>query len=1095
MTAAESHFASALEIFASDLKKNFALKAAAQPEDQLKAPVKALLAACGKSIVGGEVDSRTEAQLDFGRPDIAILVDKLLTGHIELKAPGKGARTEQFKGADAKQAKKFAQLPNLIYTDGNEWALYRSGERVGAVIEFKGDVTKTGAKAIGDEASEGLRKVLLDFLMWHPIVPSSPEKLAEELAPLCHLLKEDVLTTIGKKNSNLRQLAKEWRTILFPDADDAQFADSYAQTLTYALLLARLTGKKDITPNAAADAIDKGHQLLAQTLRVLADQQVRKEINLGIELLERTISAVNVELLKKKDEDVWLYFYEHFLAAYDPQLRKDRGAYYTPVQVIRCQCELVQELLQKKFKRELGFADKKVVLLDPAAGTGAYPLAAMQKGFRAVERKYGPGAVGGYASQMAVNINSFEILVGPYAVAHLRLTQQVISAGGSLPKDGIHVYLTDTLESPYSEPKGVVPLFQKPLAEEHKRARVVKEKVNVLVCIGNPPYDRQVIAPGDKGIERKGGWVRKGDSKHPDKPILEDFLQPARDEGNEIHLKNVYNDYVYFWRWALWKVLEQHNSPGIISFITASSYLLGAGFVGMRKMMRQLFDELWLIDLEGSTHDARKTENVFNIQVPVVIAVGVRYGEPKPETPATVHYSRITGTRDDKYIRLNAIGGFDDLAWQDCPTGWTDVFMPTLKTAYKDWPKLTDILPWQHSGSQIKRKWPIAEVAEVLARRWQSLTALPFDERAVAFHETRDRTIGSTYRDIFTKEKLPSIASLDADSPSMTPVRYGYRSFDRQWILPDNRLADFIRPTLWSQSESQVYMASLLTKPLGAGPAAMVSVEVPDLDFFCNRGAKDVIPLWRDRNAQDANANHELLEKLEEAYGLEVPPEDLFAYCYAILASPSYTDLFIDELRIPRPRIPLTKDKQVFDQARDLGKKLINIHTFGEAMVPEGGTTGSIAEGTSKCVKGTSEGEDKYPNECDYDETTKSLSVGDGIFRPVSKAVFDYEISGFHPVHSWLGYRMRERTGKSSSPLDELRPANWTADMTDELLQVLWTIEKSLSLAPELAVNLDRVIQSDLFTASELPEPQESEKESPSESHPDQPALDLTAAT
>jgi hypothetical protein len=288
MTLGKGQFTSALESFASDLKKNFALKAAAQPEDQLKAPVKTLLTASGKSLVKRDVDSRTEAQLDFGRPDMAVFADKLLTGHVELKAPGKGARTERYKGADAKQAKKFAQLPNLIYTDGNEWALYRSGNRIGEVIEFKGDLTKSGSKAIDEEATEELSKILRNFLLWQPIVPSSPEKLAEELAPLCHLLRDDVLTTVGRKTSNLRQLAKEWRAILFPDADDAQFADSYAQTLTYALLLARLTGKKDITPNAAADAIDKGHQLLAQTLRVLADQQVLKEINLAIELLERT---------------------------------------------------------------------------------------------------------------------------------------------------------------------------------------------------------------------------------------------------------------------------------------------------------------------------------------------------------------------------------------------------------------------------------------------------------------------------------------------------------------------------------------------------------------------------------------------------------------------------------------------------------------------------------------------------------------------------------------------------------------------------------------------------------------------------------------
>ncbi len=1096
MSAALDHFISVLDTFASELKKNFALKAAAQPEDQLKAPVKTLLAACGKSLVGRDIDSRTEAQLDFGRPDMAVLADKLLTGHIELKAPGKGAKTELFKGADSRQAKKFAQLPNLIYTDGNEWALYRSGERIGKAVEFKGDVTKSGPKAIGDEAPDELRRLLLDFLLWHPIVPSSPEKLAEELAPLCHLLKEDVLTTIGKKNSNLRQLAKEWRTILFPEADDAQFADSYAQTLTYALLLARLTGKKEITPNTAADAIDEGHQLLAQTLRVLADQQVRKEINLGIELLERTISEVDVGLLKKKDEDVWLYFYEYFLAAYDPQLRKDRGAYYTPVQVIRCQCVLVEELLQQRFKKELGFADKKVVLLDPAAGTGAYPLAAMQKGFRAAEKKYGAGAVGGYASQMAVNINAFELLVGPYAVAHLRLTQQVVSAGGSLPKDGIHVYLTDTLESPYSEPKGVVPLFQKPLAEEHRRARVVKEKVNVLVCIGNPPYDRQTIAPGDKGIERKGGWVRKGDSKYSSKPILEDFLEPARSVDNGVHVKNLYNDYVYFWRWALWKVLQQNDSPGIVSFITASSYLVGPGFVGMRKMMRMLFDELWLIDLEGSSLGARKTENVFNIQTPVVIAVGVRYGQPQPETPAAVHYSRITGSRDDKYTRLNAIEGFDALIWQDCQTGWTDVFMPVIETHYKDWPLLTDVFPWQISGVQVKRKWPVGELPDLLTQRWEKLVGLPFEERGAALFETRDKKIGRTYRDILTMEKLVPLANLDSTAQSMAPVRYGCRSLDRQWILPDNRAVEFLRPSLWrSLSDSQLYLTSLLTAELGRGPAAMVSLEVPDLHFFCNRGAKDVIPLWRDKKAQHANVNHALLEKLQEVYDSGVLAEDLFAYCYSILASPSYTDLFAEELRIPGPRIPLTKNKGTFERASKLGRKLINVHTFGEGMVPKGGTKGAMTAGRAKCVKGIDGSEDKYPNEFEYDEATQSLLVGDGVFKPVSRAVFDYEISGFHPVHSWLGYRMRERTGKSSSPLDEIRPTNWTVEMTDELLQVLWTIERSLAMVPELAANLDRVTQSPLFHAEDLPEPQEAERGTPDETESEQVSLDLTPAT
>jgi predicted helicase len=560
--------------------------------------------------------------------------------------------------------------------------------------------------------------------------------------------------------------------------------------------------------------------------------------------------------------------------------------------------------------------------------------------------------------------------------------------------------------------------------------------------------------------------------------------------------RNVGDASAYFWRWALWKVLEQNNSPGIVSFITASSYLVGPAFVGMRKMMRTLFDELWLIDLEGSSLGARKTENVFNIQTPVVIAVGVRYGEPQPETPATVHYSRITGSRDDKYTILNAIGDFDALVWRDCPSGWTDVFMPVIETNYKDWPLVTDLFPWQISGVQVKRKWPVAETPDLLIQRWETLLGLPSEDRGAALFETRDKTAARVYRDIFTSGKMVPLAILESDVEPMTPVRYGCRSFDRQWILPDNRVVEFLRASLWkSQSDSQLYMTSLLTAELGRGPAAMMSVEVPDLHFFCNRGAKDVIPLWRDKDAEHPNITHTLLEKLQDAYGSEVAAEDLFAYCYSVLGSPSYSDLFIEELRIPGPRIPLTKDKKTFEKARDLGKKLINVHTFGEGMVPNGGTKGAIATGKAKCVKGVSGDEDKYPNEYEYDETTQSLLVGDGVFKPVSKAVFDYEISGFRPVHSWLGYRMRERTGKSSSPLDEIRPTSWTVEMTNELLQVLWTIERSLATVPELSANLDRIILSPLFTASELPEPEESERESPSEAHPDQAPLDLTAAT
>ncbi len=908
-----------------------------------------------------------------GRPDIAVAVGKLLTGYIELKAPGKGASPDKFSSKqDKDQWRRFKQIPNLIYTDGSEWALYRSGERIGKVISLTGDVTEDGAKAVSPLDVVNLDAMFADFLVWKPVVPNTPVALAEMLAPLCHMLREDVLGAVSSPASNLHQLAGEWRTALFPDADDAQFADAYAQTITYALLLARLSGQSKITPANAATTLDKGHGLLAQALRVLADVAVADEIGIGLELLERSIGAVDADALKKKSADLWLYFYEDFLAKYDPKLRKDRGAYYTPVEVVRTQTRLVSKLLIEKFNKAMSYADEGVTLLDPASGTGAYPVAAIQHGIDLIESKYGPGAVGGHASQLAQNTHAFEILVGPYAVSHLRISQQILDAGGSLPKDGVHVYLTDTLESPFAEPKGTIPLFQKKLAEEHKRARAVKEKTNILICIGNPPYDRQEIAPEEQGfVERKGGWVRVRDDGTPG--ILDDFLKPVRDAGAGIQLKNLYNDYVYFWRWAIWKVLEQNSGSGIVSFITASSFMRGKGFVGMRQMMRQLFDEIWFIDLEGSNAGARKTENVFAIETPVVITVGIRYKQAHLSVPASCHYAKLTGSKEEKLAILNTVSAFTDLVWQDCPSEWSAVFLPACVVAYGSWPKLTQIFPWQHSGVQYKRTWPIAETKELLERRWSTFTAMSPSEKAVAFRETRDRKITKNYRDVFSGEKLPTLADADSKSEALNVVPYGFRSFDRRFVLADSRLADFLRPVLWaSNGPKQVFLTSLLSDMLGTGQSATVSSHVPDLHYFCNRGAKDVIPLWRDA-AGTSNVTNGLLKRLKKEYETDATPEDLFAYCYAVLASPDYVKTFWDELATPGPRIPITKAPDIFAESVKLGRALIHLQTFGTRFIPNGKKANAIPEGKAKAIKGVSPS--SYPETFEYSSDTDTLGV------------------------------------------------------------------------------------------------------------------------
>lgn len=1024
------------------------------------------------------IDTKTESSVDdIGRPDIGVASTRLLTGHIELKAPGMGADVRKLRGRDKAQWERFRALPNLVYTDGTDWALYRSGERV-ARVRLPGDLSEDGPSNLDVEHATAIRMLVTSFLTWSPIVPATAKGLAGLLAPLCHLLRVEVAAALGNPGSALSRLKAEWQSYLFPEVDDAQFADAYAQTLTYALLLARLSSSATTLDTSSAERALRGrHTLLAQVLRVLTEPSARDEISLGVDLLERAIGAVDPSELAKDAADPWLYFYEDFLAAYDRRLRNDRGVYYTPVEVVRAQVALIADILINRMGRPLAFASDGVTLLDPAVGTGTYPLAAIQHGVDLAVQRFGHGAAASTATELAKNIYAFEILVGPYAVAHLRLTERIVDEGGSLPAHGVQVYLTDTLESPNAQPPGQLPLNAQALVDEHMRALSVKKDTRILVCLGNPPYDRQQIEPNDQSSKRKGGWIRFGELGDPIAHApLESFLKPVRDAGQGIHLKNLYNDYVYFWRWALWKVFETTSGPGIVCFITASSYMRGPAFVGMRESMRRTFDELWIVDLEGDNRGPRKTENVFDIETPVAIALGVRFGTPSDDTPAKVSYTRLIGSRSEKLESLRQVTSLSDFQWAECLEGWREPFLPKAAGDYFAWPVLTDLFPWQHSGVQTKRTWPIGETDAVLFERWKAL--LGSQTRGTDFRETGDRAVTGEYTEIDgTGQRLPSIASLPADAKPPHIVRYGFRSFDRQWILQDSRIGDRMRPQMWeAHGDAQLYMAGLLTDVLGPGPAVTVSADMPDMHYFNGRGGKDIIPLWRDREATSPNVSSNLLSWLGNAYGRTVTAPDLFAYCYAVLGNRSFTERFSEELTIPGPHVPITKSAAIFADAVDLGRNLVCLHSFGTRMCGSGG----VPSGRARLIKGVPTSPERYPEEYSYAPATETLSIGQGEFAPVDRRVWEFSVSGLEVVRSWIRYRLKDRAGRASSPLDGIRPSTWQWQLTEEFLSLIWMLEATVEMEPELDRLLSAVLASSLFEASELPQPGPEERLPPS---------------
>jgi predicted helicase len=692
------------------------------------------------------------------------------------------------------------------------------------------------------------------------------------------------------------------------------------------------------------------------------------------------------------DEVDWTSVYQDFLRACAPERRRALGVYYTPVEVVRAQVRLAADVLERRLGCRDAYADAGVLVVDPAVGSGAYPLAVV------ADVKARSGHV---PRTLAPRLRLVERMAGAAGIARAQLAVALGGADGLLVEEGDALASSLALEAP------------------------------IVVCLGNPPYHRY---PAD-GRQRA-------------RATLQDFFEL----GAGLHAKNLYNDYVYFWRWALAEVFENRPGPGIVSFVTAASYLRGPGFAGMRHHLRRVLDELWILDLEGDHLAARRTDNVFPIRTPIAIAMGVRYAAAAPHAPARVHYARLAGSRAEKLARIGGIHTLADVPWQSAAAeGWSGAFVPRASTAYTSWPKLTDIFPWQVSGAQLKRTWPIAPTAAVLHERWQRFLDLPAAglERATAFKETRDRDLDSTPADLSEPtRRLAPLRGLAPGAACLKPVQYAYRSFDRQWVLPDARLGDFMRPALWRiAGPRQIFLTSLLTNVLGPGPAAVATALVPDMDCFRGSfGARAVIPLWCDAQADRPNIAAGLLERLAGRYGIQVSAAQLLAYCYALLGTRGYQARFEEELRTPGPRVPITSDAALFTRAAALGSRLLARHTF--AQVVEGQARSLVAVGD-------------YPHEYGYDAEQQTVCVGKGVFGPVTPAAWAYSVSGLRVVAGWLGRRIRPAPHRRRlSRLDAVQPRAWTAELSRELLELLWVVEATLAMEPAQDAVLHEIVRT-----------------------------------
>jgi predicted helicase len=720
--------------------------------------------------------------------------------------------------------------------------------------------------------------------------------------------------------------------LLFPEANNAQFADGYAQAVTFGLLMARA---REIPLSAgldqAAKKLGQTNSLIGAALRLLtddADNQATLKTSLGT--LTRVLDAVNWHKISKDNPDAWLYFYEEFLEVYDNDLRKLTGSYYTPPEVVGAMVRLVDDVLRSHFQQSSGLASAAVTVADPAVGTGTFLLGILGRIASIVEADEGAGAVPDAIEAAIKRLIAFEIQLGPFAVAQLRIYAELLHLMGRPPKSPPRMFVTDTLGSPYIEQEWLPAVFA-PIAESRKQASKIKLKEPITVVIGNPPYKEKA-----KG---RGGWIEDDSSASGAAAPLSAWM-PPRDWGVGAHAKHLRNLYIYFWRWATWKVFDHDPkaNTGVVCFITVAGFLNGPGFQKMRDYLRRTADAIWVIDCSPEGHQPEVNTRIFQgVQQPVCIVLVSRTAKSDPNTPATVLYHSLPkARREEKFAALGklALGGH---AWTDCATEWRAPFLPASTGAWTTYPALEDLFAYNGSGVMPGRTWVIAPDADSLRQRWQALVNAKAERKEALFvpHLNKGK-LGDRHVNRAVGKGLPGFP----DNPKpianeagecLPPVRYGFRSFDRQWIIPDNRVLNRPNPEVWrAHSESQIYLTVLhRTSPL-SGPSLTITGLIPDLDHYKGSFGGRVIPLWRDRAASEPNLPPKLLGFLAKKYKTAVSAEGLMAYVAAVAAHPGYTARFRDDLAQPGLRIPLTANGKLFVEAVELGRTVIWLHTFGE---------------------------------------------------------------------------------------------------------------------------------------------------------------------
>lgn len=939
-------------------------------------------------MLDGLVVTNEPARIDCGAPDFIISSKKTNTPVFYIEAKDIDDRDLDGRKENKEQFNRYKKsLDHIIFTDYLDFHLYENGEWVRNVrlAEVHGDKID-----LCKDSVEDFKELINHIATTQPTPITTAKRLAEQMAAKARILASTINNAFriaeseGEEEDANRQLQgqlKAFRTVLINDLTTEGFADIYAQTVAYGMFAARL---HDNTPDnfsrqEAANLIPKTNPFLRNIFQQIAGYDLDERIAWVVDDLVNIFLATDVQKVmknyKKKGlhHDPMIHFYEDFLSAYNPSLRKAKGVWYTPLSVVQFIVRAVDEILKRDFKLAEGLADHskfihevvneqykkgeringkltkptirkemhRVQILDPATGTGTFLAEVVNQIYDKFHDMQGMWQ--GYVNDhLLPRLHGFELLMASYAVAHLKLDMLLEQTGFNHAenKKRLKIYLTNSLEECHPNTGS---LWAQWLSDEASAANRIKRDCPVMVMIGNPPYSGE--------SQNKGEWIMH---------LMEDY---KKEPGGETQLKErnpkwINDDYVKFIRLAQYYI--ERNECGVIGFINPHGFLDNPTFRGMRWNLLKTFDKIYTINLHGNYKkkevcpDGSPDENVFDIQQGVSINMFIKTGEKKAKELGKVYYYDLYGKREEKYDFLTNTP-FSEVKYKEL-----NPFAPMYFFVPKDF----ELMEEYEKGVKVNDLFSLGSMGITTGRDKEMVSIQPFK--------------------------------------SVNNLPYCYRPFDTQWIDYDvERIARARENVMSHLKKANIALCLIKVNSSSDGLfKVLVSSNLTDKTILSSKDNANVFPLYLYTNefgkeTKVANLNDEEWQKFNNAIGRVAPPEELLAYIYAVLHSPSYRERYKEFLKVDFPRIPLPTSESEFVRLVQIGHQLIDLHMMRNTQSWKCDTT--FPEPGSQQIDMLKWKDKKvWINKQQY-------------FGNVPEEVWDFYIGGYQPAQKWL----KDRKGRT----------------------------------------------------------------------------------